>query len=45
VRLPDREAARFAGCAGEQLAGLNWEIYVPGTSPDKNRTDLFALLE
>jgi effector-binding domain-containing protein len=43
--LPDAWSRLFAGCAGVQLAGLNWEIYVPGTSPDKNRTDLFALLE
>jgi effector-binding domain-containing protein len=43
--LPDAWSRLFAGCAGERLAGLNWEIYVPGTSPDKNRTDLFALLD
>jgi effector-binding domain-containing protein len=42
--LPDAWARLFGGCGAERLAGLNWEIYVPDTSPEKNRTDLFALL-
>jgi effector-binding domain-containing protein len=42
--LPDAWGRLLKGCGGQDLAGLNWEIYTETGSSGETQTDLYALL-
>ena len=42
--LPDAWGRLFRGCAGNDLAGTNWEVYTEQDGPSGPQTDLYALL-